>query len=84
MNTTGGTGEAGMPGTTGGRTGVTGGIGAGGTIRIAGGTSGNAGAMGTGGTTGIATAADNVAMVSVDFGLPNIGYLNGLFATITV
>jgi hypothetical protein len=40
--------------------------------------------MGTGGTTGIATAADNVAMVSVDFGLPNIGYLNGLFATITV
>jgi hypothetical protein len=32
----------------------------------------------------IALPADNVAEVSVDYGLPNIGYLNGLFATVTV
>ena len=32
----------------------------------------------------IATPADNVTELSVDFGLPNIGYLNGLFATVTV
>jgi len=32
----------------------------------------------------IATPADNVAALSVDFGLPDIGYLNGLFATVTV
>ena len=28
--------------------------------------------------------ADNVARVSVDYGLPNIGYVNGLFADVTV
>jgi len=32
----------------------------------------------------IAAPADNVAEVSVDFGLPGIPYLNGLFATVTV
>jgi len=32
----------------------------------------------------IASPADNVAVLSVDQGLPNIGYLNGLFATVTV
>ena len=32
----------------------------------------------------IATPADNVTELSVDFGLPNIGYLNGLFATVRV
>jgi hypothetical protein len=32
----------------------------------------------------IATPADNVTPLSVDFGLPDIGYLNGLFATVTV
>jgi hypothetical protein len=32
----------------------------------------------------IATPADNVAEVAVDFGLPDIFYLNGLFATATV
>jgi len=32
----------------------------------------------------IATPADNVAQISVDYGLPNIGYINGLFAKVTV
>jgi len=32
----------------------------------------------------IALPADNVAEVSDDYGLPGIGYLNGLFATVTV
>ena len=32
----------------------------------------------------IALPADNVAEVSVDYGLPNIGYIDGLFAKITV
>jgi len=32
----------------------------------------------------IAPQADNVAEVSVDYGLPNIGNLNGLFAKVTV
>jgi hypothetical protein len=32
----------------------------------------------------IAGPADNVAELSVDYGLPGIGYLNGLFATVTV
>jgi hypothetical protein len=32
----------------------------------------------------IAMPADNVAEVFVDYGLPNIGYINGLFATVTV
>jgi hypothetical protein len=32
----------------------------------------------------IASPADNVAVLSVDQGLPNIGYLNGLFATVTL
>jgi len=44
----------------------------------------SAGASGAGGSTGIATSADNVAAVTVDFGLPNIGYLNGLFVTVTI
>jgi hypothetical protein len=44
---------------------------------------------GCGGETGlghniIAAPADNVAAISVDFGLPGIPYLNGLFATVTV
>lgn len=32
----------------------------------------------------IALPADNVAQVYVDYGLPDIGYVNGLFATVTV
>ena len=32
----------------------------------------------------IAAPGDNVAVVSVDEGLPNIGYVNGLFATVTI
>jgi len=32
----------------------------------------------------LAALTDNVAEVSVDFGLPGIPYLNGLFATVTV
>jgi Protein of unknown function (DUF3443) len=32
----------------------------------------------------IAPPADNVAEVLVDYGLPNIGYVNGLFATVNV
>jgi hypothetical protein len=32
----------------------------------------------------VAPPADNVAEVSVDYGLPDIGYLNGLFAKVTV
>jgi hypothetical protein len=48
------------------------------------GSSGSAGTSGGGGSTGIAGPADNVAQLSVDFGLPNIGYVNGLFVTITV
>jgi hypothetical protein len=43
-----------------------------------------ASAGGTAGTTGIAGPADNVAEVIVDNGLPGVGYLNGLFATVTV
>ena len=49
-----------------------------------GGARGTGGTTGAGGASGIAAPADNVAEVSVDFGLPNIGYLNGLFATVTV
>jgi len=45
---------------------------------------GGTGPVGTAGTTGIAGPADNVAEVTVDNGLPGIGYLNGLFATVTV
>jgi hypothetical protein len=48
------------------------------------GSSGTAGSSGSGGSTGIATSADNVAEVSVDIGLPNISYLNGLFLTVTI
>jgi len=66
--------------------------GAGGTAGTAtsGGTSGTAGKTGTGGTTtnggtsGTSTSTDNVADVVVDLGLPNIGYINGLFASVTV
>jgi hypothetical protein len=47
------------------------------------GTSGSAGTSG-GGSTGIATPADNVVAAVVDFGLPNIGYVNGLFVSVTV
>jgi len=47
------------------------------------GTSGTGGIAGTGGTSA-SSAAANVAEVSVDFGLPGVGYLNGLFATITI
>jgi hypothetical protein len=36
------------------------------------------------GSNAIALPADNVAQVSVDYGLPDIGYVNGLFATVTV
>jgi len=55
-----------------------------------GGTSGTAGNTGTGGTTtnggtfGTSTSTDNVADVVVDIGLPNVGYINGLFASVTV
>jgi hypothetical protein len=45
---------------------------------------GGTGPGGTAGTTGLAGPADNVAEVTVDDGLPGIGYLNGLFATVTV
>ena len=45
---------------------------------------GGTGPGGTAGTTGVAGPADNVAEVIVDNGLPGIGYLNGLFATVTV
>ena len=48
------------------------------------GSSGTAGSSGSGGSTGIVTSADNVAEVSVDIGLPNINYLNGLFLTVTI
>ncbi|HJX64331.1 MAG TPA: DUF3443 family protein [Polyangia bacterium] len=88
---TGGTGGGGIAGTTriAGNTSTAGNTNAAGTSGSAGrtataGTSGSAGTSGGGGSTGIAGAADNVAQVSVDFGLPTIGYLNGLFATITV
>ena len=36
------------------------------------------------GSNTVAPSADNVAPLSVDFGLPDIGYLNGLFATVSV
>jgi hypothetical protein len=45
---------------------------------------GGTGPGGTAGTPGVAGPADNVAEVIVDNGLPGIGYLNGLFATVTV
>jgi hypothetical protein len=38
----------------------------------------------TGGSPSIAAPADNVTEVSVDNGLPGVGYVNGLFATVTV
>ncbi|MGB8296334.1 MAG: DUF3443 family protein [Polyangia bacterium] len=48
-------------------------------------TAGTSGSAGTsGGSTGIASPADNVVAATVDFGLPNIGYLNGLFVTVTI
>jgi len=86
--TAGTSGTAGASGR-GGTTATAGTSGAGGTTTTAGmtataGTSATAGTTATAGTSGIATPADNVAQVSVDFGLPNIGYLNGLFATITI
>ena len=42
------------------------------------------GGTSTGGSPSIAAPADNVTEVSVDNGLPGRGYLNGLFATVTV
>jgi hypothetical protein len=88
---TGGTGARAAGGTTGtgGVTGAGGRSGTGGTtgtggVTGTGGRSGTGGTTGSGGTSGIAAPADNVAEVSVDFGLPNIGYVNGLFATVTV
>ncbi|MGB8294593.1 MAG: DUF3443 domain-containing protein [Polyangia bacterium] len=45
---------------------------------------GAGGGSGKAGESGIAALADNVIGVSVDSGLPNIGYVNGLFANITV
>jgi|GEM_PF-875006 hypothetical protein len=90
--TAGTTGTAGRAGTAG-RTGTAGTTRTGGAARTAGAT-GTGGAAGTAGTTGTAGAAagaagtaapaDNVAELSVDFGLPGIGYLNGLFANVTV
>ena len=67
-----------------------GGAGGGAGTSASGGTSGTAGKTGTGGTTanggtsGTSTSTDNVADVVVDVGLPNIGYVNGLFASVTV
>ncbi len=61
----------------GGRTSNGGVTGSGGT-RASGGTTGN------GGNSSIAAPADNVAELSADFGLAGIGYVNGLFVTVTV
>jgi Protein of unknown function (DUF3443) len=67
---------------------ATGGTGAGGTAGTTAAGTGTAGRTGgstaTAGTSGIAGSADNVAEVVVDNGIPGIGYLNGLFATVTV
>jgi hypothetical protein len=42
------------------------------------------GGTSTGGSPSIAAPADNVTEVTVDFGLPGIGYVNGLFVSVTV
>jgi hypothetical protein len=79
--TAGTSGSAGASGSAG-RTATAGTSGSAGRTSTAG-TSGSAGTSG-GGSTGIATPADNVVAAVVDFGLPNIGYVNGLFVSVTV
>ena len=80
--TAGTSGSAGSSGTAG-KTAIAGASGSAGKTATAG-ASGSAGSSGSGGSTGIVTSADNVAEVSVDIGLPNINYLNGLFLTVTI
>jgi hypothetical protein len=83
-------GSAGASGTTGagGTAGTSSAAGAGGSAgKLDAGTASKTGTGGTttnGGTSGTSTSTDNVADVVVDVGLPGIGYVNGLFASVTV